>query len=123
MIRQCLVLIVATFALVAASCATNATDPVQALVRERTAQDGNTVRIRGVLRSSHGLFNLYARNSHVCIGLLMRSDDLNRYRALEGKTVSVSGTLHAEGCGRDGICDEHLCGPAVLRNVTITIER
>ena len=111
--------------LVGASCASTAADTrvadsVQILVRERVARDGMTVQAEGVLRSSHGLLNLYSHDLQVCIGLPMRNFELERFRQLEGQRVSVSGTLHAEGCGRDGICDEHLCGPAILRDVAIS---
>jgi hypothetical protein len=65
------------------------------------------------------LVNLYSSDRQQCIGLLVTTAQQPRYRQRSGQSVSLSGRLQAQGCGRDGICDEHLCGPAILRDVEL----
>ena len=103
-----------------AACATGSAFSVHRLLSERQAHQATRVSVVGVLGLRHGLVNLFSRNGRECIGLLTHVEDRDSYAALNGQMVSVSGTLEAEGCGRDGICDEHLCGPAILRDVTVS---
>jgi hypothetical protein len=91
------------------------------LVQNRAARNGQQVQLTGLLLVSHRFANLYAQNRRLCIGLIFRAPDENRRQALHGRAVRVSGTVQAEGCGRDGICDERLCGPAILTDVTIEL--
>ena len=120
MIRPALLPCGLLVALLIQACATQSPDPVRELVSERVSRDGTVVELSGILRSNHGLLNLYARNGRTCVGLLMRNEEIARYQSLAGRMITLSGTLHAEGCGRDGICDEDLCGPAVLGDVRVS---
>lgn len=81
--------------------------------------DGQELEVQGVVGSWHRGVNLYSPDRDACIGLLATEAEVLRFRALEGKRATVHGTLEAEGCGRDDICDEHLCGPAVLSSVQL----
>ena len=91
---------------------------VRTIVQQATIYDGRTITVRGVI-VRHDLFlNLYSRDRQVCIGLLVSNDLRESLYQYEGETIAVSGRLHAQGCGRDAMCVEHLCGPAVLRDVT-----
>jgi len=92
---------------------------VPALVAAAAAQDGTRVTVHGRLHLTHGLINLYSRNRRLCVGLLVPINQVERFRRLAGREVTVSGRVQAEGCGREGICDEHLCGPAILRDVEL----
>lgn len=103
-----------------ASCAAGSAFSVHRLLSERQAHQAMRVSVVGVLGLRHGLVNLFSRNGRECIGLLTHVEDRGSYSALNGQTVLVSGILEAEGCGRNGICDEHLCGPAILRDVTVS---
>jgi hypothetical protein len=103
-----------------ASCTTASEYTVRTLIQERSAKDGTYVTVRGVLGLRHGLVNLFSHDREECIGLLTYVDEGARYSRLDGRTVVASGTLQSEGCGREGFCDEHLCGPAILRNVSVT---
>jgi hypothetical protein len=78
------------------------------------------VTVHGRLQvQEHGLVNLYTANRQLCVGLLVTNRDRPHYRARQGRIVTVSGRLQAEGCGREGICDEHLCGPAILHDMEL----
>jgi hypothetical protein len=84
--------------------------------------NGQRISVRGVLSSRHGLFNLFTRRAEQCLGLILTPAErvvLTRYVERE---ISLTGIFQAEGCGRDGICDEHLCGPGVLTHVSLLDE-
>ena len=83
-------------------------------VRRRAVTVHGRVRVQ-----EHGLVNLYAADRQQCIGLLVTDRDRPNYRERKGRIVSVIGRLHAQGCGREGLCDDHLCGPAILRDVEL----
>jgi hypothetical protein len=89
------------------------------LLAQRQAVDGHVVTVRGILGTRHGLFNLYSRDRQHCVGLLVTDAQRLRYVGFDGRPVEATGRMMAEGCGRNGICDEHLCGPAVLRDVQV----
>ncbi|WP_126174528.1 hypothetical protein [Altericroceibacterium xinjiangense] len=93
--------------------------PVKRVVADAEVLNGQEVQVHGVIGSWHGGVNLFSPNRHECIGLLAAQTEVLRLRAFEGKRISVRGRLEAQGCGRDGICDEHLCGPAVLSSVRL----
>lgn len=100
------------------ACVTSS-DPVSDLVRNRASRDGQRVQVTGLFLVSHRYANLYAQNRRLCIGLVLRAPSDGRRQALHGRRVRVSGTVQAEGCGRNGFCDERLCGPAILQDVTV----
>jgi hypothetical protein len=92
---------------------------VDTVLASATHYDGKRITVRGVLSSRHGLLNLFTRRAEQCLGLILTPAErvaLTRYVERE---ISLIGIFHAEGCGRDGICDEHLCGPGVLTHVSL----
>jgi hypothetical protein len=102
-----------------ASCAASSIDPVSALLAERQERDGQRVNVEGVIGiDQHGLANLYSRDRGECVGLLITDQQRRHLASLEGRIAVVSGVIRAEGCGRDSFCDEHLCGPAILTDMT-----
>lgn len=104
--------------LLLASCAATLQDPVVAVVKGSKENDGKFISLAGVLREKNGFFNLFSKDGEECVGVLLTDQQRNDYRASAGKRVTLTGTLEAEGCGRDGICVEHLCGPTILTNIT-----
>ena len=90
------------------------------LLANRHALDGSHVEVQGILEVDHGYVNLMARNRQECVGLVTYVEDRARYVALNDHRVAASGIMDAEGCGRNGMCSEHFCGPAILRQVTVT---
>lgn len=93
---------------------------VKALIDRSAILDRTVVSVRGTLSvAEHGLINLHSRNKDECVGLLLTQADMDKYASWDRRDVLVTGTLESEGCGRDGFCDEHLCGPAILTGVTI----
>lgn len=108
---------IAIISLLCASSVQNNT--VQTLSADPYAIDGNEVRVTGIVVMQHGLANLYSEDRQECVGLLITDGQRPMFAAQDNQTVDVIGTMWAEGCGREGICDEHLCGPAVLRDVSI----
>jgi hypothetical protein len=103
-----------------ASCVTDeGPGSVSNLLAQRQAVDGQVVTVRGILSARHGLLNLYSRDRQQCVGLLVTDADRLRYAGLDGRPVQATGRMMAEGCGRNGICDERLCGPAVLRDIQV----
>lgn len=115
MITRNLVVLVFTL-FIATACAS---DALSMLLRDRHAHDGEIVRATGTLRNVNGLFNLYTSHRQECLGLLFTDADRERYRTWDGRRVTVSGLMQAEGCGREGVCDGRLCGPAILRRVVV----
>lgn len=106
--------------LLVAGCVSATTSlPVSRAVSEAELRNSQVVQVHGVIGSWHSGVNLLSPSRRECIGLLSAQTDLTRLRAYEGQRVTVSGTLQAQGCGREGICDEHLCGPAVLSSVRL----
>jgi hypothetical protein len=104
-----------------AGCATTSSTslPVERAVREASQRNGQLVQVEGFVGSWHNGVNLFSPSRRECIGLLVRDTDVVRFRAIDGRRVTVRGKLEAQGCGYDGICDEHLCGPAVLSLVQL----
>jgi hypothetical protein len=97
-------------------CATNSSESisVRRAVSAAGEHDGQLVRIKGTVVSWHNGINLHSHDGRECIGILASETSIARFRAFEGRGVTLSGRLEAEGCGRKGICDEHVCGPSVL---------
>jgi hypothetical protein len=94
---------------------------VKSLLHRGAGLDRTVVNVRGILSvDEHGLINLYSGDRDVCVGLLLTRAQLARYSTWHGSRALVTGTFESEGCGRDGFCDEHLCGPAILTGVTIS---
>jgi hypothetical protein len=81
--------------------------------------DGQRVQIEGTLSPRHGFLNLFSQDKKQCVGLLLTPNERGMLGTYSERKVSVSGIFRAEGCGRDGICDEHLCGPGVLTDVSL----
>lgn len=102
-----------------AGCISSNRPPIARAVDEAELRNSQLVQVQGVVGSWHEGVNLYAPSREECIGLLVTEAELPRLRAQEGKKVTVSGKLEAQGCGRDGICDEHVCGPAILSSVQL----
>lgn len=111
-------LITTVLGVAAVSCMASS-DSVRRLLAQRESLDGQRVQVRGVLGVDRGIVNLFSADRNNCLGLLTYTRDLDRYIALDGQRVIASGTLDAEGCGRRGVCVERMCGPAILRDVTI----
>ena len=101
------------------ACAGTLADPIHALIRDRSIKDGTHVQVVGRIGVSHGLISLFSIDRKECIGLLVTEAQRKQLIQLDGNLARVSGILEAEGCGREGICVEHLCGPTVLTNVTV----
>ena len=101
------------------SCVSGA-DDVYSAIEKRAAQDGETVTVGGTLKTTNGYFNLFSRDQRECIGLLLTDAQREEYRTYVGKRIQARGQLEAEGCGREGICVEHLCGPTILTKVTLS---
>jgi hypothetical protein len=93
---------------------------VHQLLSQSSALDNEEVKLKGRLEvEEHGLINIYSRDGKQCVGLLLSRDQMARYAGFARRQVLVTGRLEKEGCGRDGFCDEHLCGPAVLKDATV----
>jgi hypothetical protein len=106
--------------ILAVSCAASKSDvSVKTALKSAATYDGLRVTVRGHLSSRHSFLNLFSQNGQQCLGLIPADDEIASLRAEEGRNVSISGVLRAEGCGREGICDEHICGPAVLTDVIV----
>lgn len=100
------------------SCA-NRQDAVINMVNHRNSFNNMQVSVEGILETRNGFFNIFSRDRQLCIGLLVYNRDIPRYSALVRRRVVATGRLQAEGCGREGVCTEYLCGPAILRDVSI----
>ena len=94
-------------------------DEVHDLLADRSAFDRRDIELTGILRMDHGVANLYSRDGRECIGLVSSAADQPHYRALDGRRVHVRGKLDAEGCGLRGMCTHQMCGPAIMRDVTV----
>lgn len=106
------------FSLVA--CAATRHDDVILVVEHRKDNDGKVISLSGTLRERSGYYNLFSINGRECVGVLLTDSQKDDYKYLVGRRVTLTGTLEAEGCGRDGICVEHLCGPAIMTSVTVS---
>lgn len=104
------------------SCAPTEASTVRQLV-ESGALTGQALTVSGVLKIDHGYYNLHSPDHARCVGLLLTNDQRARYGSLEGARVTVAGRFDAEGCGRNGLCVEDLCGPAVLTDISSLDER
>lgn len=102
------------------SCATDHRDDVYSAVQARNANDGKSITISGLLKTNSGYYNLFSSDQKECIGLLLTDSQRQAYEGLAGQKVVVTGKLDAEGCGRDGICVEHICGPTILTDVSVS---
>lgn len=96
------------------ACQNTDRDPVVDLVKESSINNGQVVSVVGILRANKGYFNLHSKRGDECVGLQVAEDDVDEFKGLVGKSVNIQGRFEAEGCGRDGICVEHLCGPAII---------
>lgn len=81
--------------------------------------DGRIIQVQGVISPRHGILNLFTKNKQQCLGLILKPSERAKLIEHSERKISLSGTFQAEGCGRDAICDEHLCGPGVLTNVSL----
>lgn len=102
------------------SCVTGGRDDVYSAIEERAENDGKSVTVRGLLKTNSGYYNLFSSNGKECIGLLLTDSQRQSYKGLVDQKVVVTGNLDAEGCGRDGICVEHICGPTILTDVSVS---
>lgn len=101
------------------SCAATLQDEVVSAVARSKENNGKTITISGILKERNGYYNLFSRNGNECVGILLNDQQREEYSPRAGKRVTITGTLEAEGCGRDGICVEHLCGPTIMTSITI----
>lgn len=100
------------------SCASTLQDSVVDTVSRSKQNDGKSITVSGFFREKNGYYNLFSKDNDECIGVLLTDQQKNEFRSRSGKRVTITGTLEAEGCGRDGICVEHLCGPTIMTNIT-----
>lgn len=110
-----------TFCLATSSCAQGGLDDVYSIMSVRADRDGEKVVLKGFLKVNSGYYNLFSGDQKECIGLLLTDAQRESYKGLAGQRVAATGTFEAEGCGRNGICVEHMCGPAILTNVTVAL--
>lgn len=110
---------IALACLTASSCATDKQDQVYSVVNARSDNDGKTLTVSGLLKVDNGYYNLFSRDQKECIGLLLTDSQRESYRSLINRRVAATGKFSAEGCGRAGICVEHICGPAILTDVAV----
>lgn len=110
------ILLVSTVSLI--SCAVTMQDSVVDTVSRSRQNDGKSITVSGLLREKNGYYNLFSKNNEECVGVLLTDQQKKEFRSSAGKRVALTGTLEAEGCGRDGICVEHLCGPTIMTNIT-----
>jgi hypothetical protein len=92
---------------------------VREVLRSPIQYDGQRIQVRGILSPRHDFLNLFTKDKQQCLGLLLTSNERATLTGYSERKVSLIGSFRAEGCGRDGICDEHLCGPGVLTNVSL----
>lgn len=102
------------------SCVSSHGDPVVLAVTNRAGNNGRLIMVSGTFRERNGYYNLFSSDGQECIGILTTDRQKIDYRSFVGQKVSVVGILQAEGCGREGICVEHLCGPTIMTGVTIS---
>jgi len=102
------------------SCVTDGRDDVYSAIEGRVENDGKSLTLRGLLKTNSGFYNLFSSDRKECIGLLLTDSQRQSYEALVDQKVVVTGNLDAEGCGRDGICVEHICGPTILTDVSVS---
>lgn len=100
------------------ACATTHQDDIVLAVENRKDNDGKVIILSGTLRESNGYYNLFSKNGQECVGVLLTDGQKEDYKSLVGRRVTLTGTLEAEGCGRDGICVEHICGPTIMTRIT-----
>lgn len=100
------------------ACSTPPKDEVIEMLDRRLDNDGKTVTVTGILGVYRIYYNLYSKDGQRCIGLLLSDDQRVEYKSSVGKRVTLTGTLEAEGCGRDGICMDSLCSPTIMTHVT-----
>lgn len=103
-----------------ASCTASHRDDVRLAMANRNNNDGKLVTVSGMLRERSGYYNLFSSDGQECIGVLLTDSQKLNYRSFSGQKVKVAGTLKSEGCGREGICVEHLCGPTIMTGVTVS---
>lgn len=105
------------------SCASlsqgSSSNNVSMIVERRLSVDGQIVAIHGLLKEDGGYYNIYSRDGERCVGLLLTDLQRSEYRVHANSEVLVRGVLEAEGCGREGVCVERLCGPAILTGVAL----
>jgi hypothetical protein len=96
-----------------------AAPPVARVLSSSAEEDGKRVQVSGIVTPRGNMLNLFSRSGKECIGLLVSDEQKKDLRQFVGRRVVASGILDAQACGRNGVCSEHLCGPAVLRDVTL----
>ena len=101
------------------SCALDMKPSVGDILNFATRHNGHQITVRGRISSRHGLLSLFNRSAKQCIGLILTPSERLSFSKYVEREISVTGTFQADGCGRDGVCDEHLCGPGVLTHVTL----
>lgn len=95
-------------------------DDVTHTMEHRNNYNEKTISISGVMRENSGFYNLFSNDRQECIGLLLTDSQRLEYKSYVGHRVTVAGILKAEGCGREGICVEHLCSPTIMTGVTVS---
>ena len=102
------------------SCAGGRPDNISNIIANRALYNNKVVTVSGILREKNRYYNLFSGYKRECIGLLLTDGQKEAYKTNNNRRVMVSGTLRSEGCGREGICVEHLCGPTIMTGVTIS---
>lgn len=102
------------------SCVSSHRDDVIRTMANRIENNGKSVTVSGILRERGGYYNLFSNDGKECIGILLTDRQRREYRRFADHRVTVAGTLEAEGCGREGICVERLCGPTIMTGVTVS---
>lgn len=102
------------------SCASSKSNNVKMVVESRNQYSNKIVSISGILRERNSFYNLFSNDSQECIGVMLTDSQKELYKNMNGRNVAVRGILKPEGCGREGICVEHLCGPTIVTDVTVS---
>lgn len=110
-----------TVSVVLVSCTTGHTDEVYSAIESRFVNDGKIITVQGILQFNSGYYNIFSEDRKECIGLLLTDRQRQSYKELIDRKAVVTGKLDAEGCGRDGICVEHICGPTILKEASISL--
>lgn len=102
------------------SCASPKANNVKKTVENIDQYRDKTVSISGILRECNNFYNLFSNDLQECIGVMLTDSQKKLYKNVGDQNVTVRGIMKPQGCGHDGICVEHLCGPTIITDVTVS---